>query len=180
MRCPQSVPWQISFLLQLPCTAEETADLHGGRRRSISAAHHSADRMQIDLWHSTSAGSVLTSHNGRFFYVIRARAVINQWRNTMKKMPIAIGSAMLLSLVPAFGQAPATPSAGTPPSVQSGLPTCSASDAARVRAGQTPATPCSADAAQTTKGGATTPESAPSTMPSTAPSTTSPGTTPRP
>lgn len=85
----------------------------------------------------------------------------------MTKMPIAIAGILALASVNAFAQAP---SSGAQEGATTNQPVCSAADAARVKAGQRPSTPCrveSGESDNSSSSGASTPNG--STMPSGSP-----------
>lgn len=60
----------------------------------------------------------------------------------MTKMPIAIAGILALASVNALAQ---TPSSGAQDGATTNQPVCSSADAARVKAGQRPSTPCRVD-----------------------------------
>ena len=84
----------------------------------------------------------------------------------MTKMPIAIAGILALASVNAFAQAP---DSGAQEGATTNQPVCSAADAARVKAGQQPSTPCRVESSESdnsssgasTPNGSTTPEGSP-------------------
>jgi len=80
----------------------------------------------------------------------------------MTKMPIAIAGILALASVNAMAQAP---SSGAENGATANQPVCSAADAARVKAGQRPSTPCRVDSNATDDSSQGTPTPNGSTMP---------------